>query len=285
MAIRKAVIPAAGLGTRMLPASKVVPKVLITLVDRPVIQYAVEELAAAGIDQVCIVISKGQEAVIDHFHPAPAIEEALEARGKQELLRDLQSVSRIANVTSVYQDEPLGLGHAVLCAEDWVGEEPFVVALPDEVYDPATACVKDLIAGFEDSSKSSIAVTRVPMTDISLYGAVEVTGGEPFFRATAVVEKPLQQEAKSDLASVGRYALHPEIFEVLQNLPAGQGGEIQLADALHTLAERDRLGAFRYDGRRWDVGNKRGLLEATIAIAANRADMAEAVRDQLSSLN
>ncbi len=285
MTIRKAVIPAAGLGTRMLPASKVVPKVLVTLVDRPIIQYAVEELAAAGIDQVCIVISKGQEAVIDHFHAAPALEEHLHDRGKLDLLRDLQTVANFADVTSVYQDEPLGLGHAVLCARDWVEGEPFVVALPDEVCDPEGACVANLISSLQESSKSSIAVTQVPMKEISLYGAVEVKGDGPWFDATALVEKPSESEARSDLASIGRYALHPEIFDLLENLPPGHGGEIQLPDALTTLAERDRLKAFRYDGRRWDVGNTRGYIEATIALASERADLADAVREQLSSLN
>ncbi|MGH7426705.1 MAG: UTP--glucose-1-phosphate uridylyltransferase, partial [Candidatus Methylomirabilales bacterium] len=262
MPVRTAVIPAAGLGTRFLPASKAVPKVLLPIVDRPLIQYGVEELARAGISNICIVTSRGQSAVADHFSPAPDLEAVLASTGKVALLEEILQLHRLAEIYYVHQHEPLGLGHAVSVARDHVGDEPFAVLLPDELFDPRDNFLAEMLQTYDESGLSTIAVCEVPKEKIRLYGAIDPTDpNEEPLRVRSVIEKPDPAKAPSNLASIGRYVLAPDVFEVLAKLEPGAGGEIQLADALDVLARSGKLLARRYAGRRWDVGSKPGYLE------------------------
>jgi UTP--glucose-1-phosphate uridylyltransferase len=282
MPVRKAVIPAAGLGTRFLPASKAVPKVLLPVVDKPAVQYAVEEAVRAGITNICIVTSPGGDAVAEYFSPAPVLEKALEASGKWELLEEVRSLTQLADIDYVTQDEPLGLGHAVLVARDYVGDEPFAVALPDEIFDPAGSVLADMVGAFERYSASVIAVAEVPDREISLYGSIDPEPvSEDVMRVRLVVEKPSPSEAPSNLAVVGRYVLDPEAFEALAGLAPAEDGEIQLTEGLSALAQRGRLFAQLYRGRRWDVGNREGYLRAVVTLAAERADLGPLFRQFL----
>lgn len=284
MPVRKGVIPAAGLGTRFLPVSKAVPKVLLPVVDRPVIQYAVEEMARAGIDQICIVMSHGQGAIADHFSPALELESVLERDGKSDLLALVRAPEELADLFFVLQHRPLGLGHAVWCAREFVGNEPFVVLLPDELFDPANNVLGQMVAIHEEKEASVIAALEVPHQQISRYGAIdpEDPDADPV-RIRRLVEKPPVDEAPSDLAIVGRYLLEPEIIDLLAKQKPGAIGEIQLTDALDVLAGEGRLWAKRYEGRRWDVGNQQGFLRANIDLAAEREDFAESFAGLLGS--
>ena len=275
MAIRKGVIPVAGFGTRFLPVSKAVPKVLLPVLDRPVIQYAVEEMARAGIDQVCIVMSRGQGAIADHFSPSPELEALLEAAGKIELLRALRAPEELAELFYVTQHRALGLGHAVLCAADFVGDEPFAVILPDELFDPQDNFLGEMIEIFDEMEASVIAGLEVPLEHISRYGAIDPEDPEADpGRIRSLVEKPPVHEAPSNLAVVGRYLLDPRIFDVLAKVEPGAVGEIQLTDALDVLARQGHLWGKRYEGRRWDVGNQQGFLRANFDLAAEHPDFA-----------
>lgn len=279
MIVRKAVIPAAGLGTRFLPASKAVPKNLIPIVDRPIIQYAVEELARAGITNVCIVTSHGTEALADHFTADPELEAALAAAGKDDLLQEMRALQDLADLYYVYQHAPLGLGHAVGVARDHIGDEPFVVLLPDELLDPRRNFLGELIETFEETASSVVAVYEVPGDEIQFYGAVEAADpSEDLMRVRSVIEKPDPRSAPSNLALCGRYVLVPETFEILAKLEPGTSGEVQLADALDVLAGRDRLMALKYRGRRWDVGKKDEYLEAVVALAAEHPELGRTFR-------
>lgn len=274
MSVTKAVIPAAGFGTRSLPATKVVPKELIPIVDKPVIQYAVEELVRAGITEICIVISEGKQIVMDHFSAHPKLEAALARPGKELLLEQIRQLNKLANITSVLQPQALGLGHAVSMARDVIGEAPFVVVLPDEMLDPNRNFVGDMVAAFESGYSNVVAVHEVPHQDIGFYGSIDPEDPfAPIMKVRAVVEKAPPDEAPSDLALTGRYVLSPDVFEILANLPAGAGGEIQLADALGVLAKQGQLNAMKYQGRRWDVGTKSGFLEATVTLAAEHPEV------------
>ena len=280
MPIRKGVIPAAGLGTRFLPASKAVPKVLLPIVDRPVIQYAVEEMARAGITQICIVLSHGQGAISDHFAPAPELEAVLEKAGKTELLEEVRRTETLADIFYVQQHRPLGLGHAVLCAADFIDDEPFAVLLPDELFDPKDNFLGEMVETFEVEGASVVAGLEVPHEEICRYGAMEIEDleAEPL-RILSLVEKPPLDEAPSDIAIVGRYVLEPGVLALLAKLPPGALGEIQLTDALDILAREGRLLGKLYRGRRWDAGNKQGFLRANFDLAAERPDLAATVAD------
>src|SRR5438270_2257067 len=280
MPIRKGVIPAAGLGTRFLPASKAVPKVLLPIVDRPVIQYAVEEMARAGITQICIVLSHGQGAIADHFAPAPELEAVLEKSGKTELLEEVRRTETLADIFYVQQHRPLGLGHAVLCAADFIDDEPFAVLLPDELFDPKDNFLAEMVETFETKGASVVAGLEVPHEEISRYGAmaIEDLEAEPL-RILSLVEKPPLDEAPSDIAIVGRYVLEASVLALLAKLPPGALGEIQLTDALDILAREGRLLGRLYRGRRWDAGNKQGFLRANFDLAAERPDLAATVAD------
>ncbi|MDQ4148398.1 MAG: UTP--glucose-1-phosphate uridylyltransferase [Actinomycetota bacterium] len=285
MPVRRAVIPAAGLGTRFLPASKSVPKELVAVVDRPIIQYAVEELGRAGITNICIVSSPGKEALANHFSSNSKLEAALEAGGKHALLKEMKALEEMADIYTVMQNQPLGLGHAVWVAREHIEGEPFAVLLPDEIMDPSENLVGEMVATFDERNVSVVAVAEVSKEEIGSYGSID---SDDLSRDTIVVsslvEKPDPDEAPSNLAVIGRYVLEPEVFDVLAKLEPGSGGEIQLTDALAVLARRGGLVAKRYRGRRWDAGTKRGYLEATVALGVEHPELGPPFRRYLQTV-
>jgi len=282
MKVRKAVILAAGFGTRMLPASKVIPKEILPVVDTPAIQLVVEEIVHSGIRDIIMVISRGKTAVLNHFQPVPELERALEEHGKQELLDLVRATSDLADITSVEQAAPLGIGHAVLQARDLVGDEPFAVLLPDDIFDADPPCLRQLldVAAAEDGPV--VALMRVAKAEVSKYGIVEARPlGERRFHLTGMVEKPRLEQAPSDLAIVGRYILPPEIFSILAQAKPGTGGEIQLTDALLVLSKQRRLYGYEFEGVRYDLGDRLGLITAQIGFGLKRPDLADRLRAYL----
>ncbi|MGQ0680052.1 MAG: UTP--glucose-1-phosphate uridylyltransferase [Actinomycetota bacterium] len=285
MPVRTAIIPAAGLGTRFLPASKAVPKEMVTVVDRPIIQYGVEEAARAGICRVCIVTSQGKEALLSHFSPNPKLDSALSSSGRFDLLDRMQNLNSIAEVCSAVQDQPVGLGHAVWSARREVDGEPFVVLLPDELIDPGQDLLGTMAAAADQLGASVIAVAEVPNASIGSYGAIDPGAAyNTTLAVRGVVEKPEPHRAPSNLAIIGRYVLTPDVMEILEQLTPGAGGEIQLTDALAVLAGQGRLHAFIYRGRRWDAGTVRGYLEATVALALEHPEFGEQFKNYLETL-
>jgi UTP--glucose-1-phosphate uridylyltransferase len=284
--IRKAVFPAAGLGTRFLPATKAQPKEMLPLVDKPIIQYVIEEAIASGITSIIIVTGRGKNAIEDHFDVSYELERLLEARGKTELLAQVRSISKV-NASYVRQGESLGLGHAVLMAKDLVGDEPFAVMLGDDIIDSPVPCMKQMIEVFERHGGPVIAVQQVPRDDISAYGVidgVQEPGSDRVYRLRDMVEKPKKEEAPSDLAIIGRYILTPDIFEALESTPRDAGGEIQLTNGLRRLREKRDLFGYRFEGTRHDAGNKLGFLKATVEFALKRPDLGGPFREYLKSL-
>jgi UTP--glucose-1-phosphate uridylyltransferase len=266
--VRKAVFPVAGLGTRFLPATKAMPKEMLPVVDKPLIQYAVEEAAAAGIEQMIFVTGRSKRAIEDHFDRAPELEQLLIESGKQDLYDMLMSATP-RNVSFVYirQSEPLGLGHAVLCARNVVGDEPFAVILADDLIDAAPGATAQLVDTFSRTGHSVLAVQNVPLEDTSKYGIVATERLNPLEeRVTGMVEKPRPEDAPSTLAVVGRYVLRPEIFAELEHTPRGRGGEIQLTDAIAKRVAHGQVIARRFKGTRYDCGTKAGFLEANLAL-------------------
>jgi UTP--glucose-1-phosphate uridylyltransferase len=279
--VTKAVIPAAGLGTRILPASKTIPKEMLTLVDRPMIQYVVEEAAGAGITDVIIVTSPGKSALEDYFRPAPELEAALEAKAKTELLAAVRATTEIANVTYATQKEPLGLGHAVLSAREQIGDEPFAVLLPDELFG-GSSLLRSLINTYERFDASVIAVMEMPEDEISNYGVVDPEWmDDSVVRMKGFVEKPPAEEAKSNLGSIGRYVLTPDVFDALARTKPGTGGEIQLTDGIAALGGY----AFVHRGRRQDAGRPLGYLRAIVELALQREDLGKEFGEFLSGLD
>ncbi len=274
MRVRKAVIPAAGLGTRFLPATKAIPKEMLPIVDVPTIQLVVEEALAAGIEEIVLVNGRGKSAIEDHFDIAYELEDTLRKRGKRELADDMARISAMARLVSVRQKEPLGLGHAVLCARDAVGDEPFAVLLGDDLYVAKQPATGQLIDVFRDTGRGAIAVMEVAPGQEHLYGVV---AGEPAgpgrLRVTHMVEKPAPGTAPTRLAVVGRYVLPPSIWAILAETKPGKSGEIQLTDALHILAQRDGLIAATLDGERHDAGDRLGYLRANLAYALERPEL------------
>lgn len=278
MRVRKAVLPAAGFGTRFLPASKAVPKEMMPLVDRPIIQYAVEEAAASGIEQIIIVIATGRSSIEDHFDSNASLERWLEDRGDIEMLRTIRRISEFGTVAFVHQREQLGLGHAVLMAKDLVGEEPFAVLLSDDVMvNPTGAPVtKQLIDAHLSHRGSVIAVQRVPREDVSRYGIVEPIHEEGrLVEIRDLVEKPSVDDAPSDLAVLGRYVLTPKIFDVLEQTNRGAGGEIQLTDAIRALSREQPVFGYQFEGQRHDAGTRMGWLKANVALTLESEDADE----------
>jgi UTP--glucose-1-phosphate uridylyltransferase len=276
--VRKAVLPAAGFGTRFLPASKAIPKEMMPLVDRPIIQYAVEEAVAAGIEQIIIVIASGRSAIEDHFDSNPTLERWLEDRGDIEMLRAVRRISEIGTIAFVHQKEQLGLGHAVLMAKELVGEEPFAVLLSDDVMlnRGGKGVTAQLIETYQAHRGSVIALQRVPRGDVSRYGIVAPRHQEgPLVEIEDLVEKPSPDDAPSDLAVLGRYVLTPKIFDVLESTPRGAGGEIQLTDAITTLSHEQPVFGFQFEGIRHDAGTRLGWLKATVALALESDDADE----------
>ena len=283
--IRKAVFPAAGLGTRFLPATKAQPKEMLPLVDKPIIQYGVEEAVASGIDNIVIVTGRGKYAIEDHFDVSVELESFLEAKGKTEQLEEIRKITELFKVAYVRQGEPLGLGHAVLVAEPLVGNEPFAVVLADDVIDAKPPALRQMMDVFEAQGGPVLCVERVPMDDISSYGVIagdEIAPG--VFRITDLVEKPPRAEAPSDLAIIGRYILTPDIFPELESIGNDRTGEIQLTNGLRSLLRKRPLFACQVDGVRHDTGNKLGYLKAMVYFALQRPEIAGPFRDYLTSL-
>jgi UTP--glucose-1-phosphate uridylyltransferase len=279
--IRKAVIPAAGLGTRFLPATKAVPKELLPIVDTPTIQYIVAEAVAAGVRDVVLVCARGKDSIVDHFDIAPELEAHLERTGKTDLRRQMREIAQMANVITVRQQEPLGLGHAVLCARDVVGDEPFVVMLGDDVIDAAVPGAKQLADCFDRHGLGTVALMEVAPEETSLYG---IAAGSPVddrtVRIDRIVEKP-RANPPSNLAVIGRYVLPPRIFGILEQVAPGVGGEIQLTDGLAVLAREEGLLGYRFEGDRYDAGDRFGYLKANVAFALKRPELAGSLREFL----
>ncbi|HEY7451561.1 MAG TPA: UTP--glucose-1-phosphate uridylyltransferase GalU [Candidatus Limnocylindria bacterium] len=285
--VRKAVIPAAGYGTRFLPATKAIPKEILPLVDRPVIQYAVEEAVASGIEQIIIVVGSGTSVIEEHFDSHPALERWLEDRGDIELLRAVRRQSEIAAIAYVRQNEPLGLGHAVLMAKELVGDEPFAVLLPDDVMvNPGGAPVTaQLIEAHAAHRGSVIAITKIPPAESVRYGIVRTTRGEGrLWELADVIEKPAPEEAPSDLAVLGRYVLSPRIFGMLEHTPRGAGDEIQLTDAIKALIADNPVYGYEFTGHRHDAGTRLGWLKANVTLSLE-SDLADDFRAYLRSLD
>jgi UTP--glucose-1-phosphate uridylyltransferase len=287
--VRKAVFPAAGLGTRFLPATKAQPKEMLPLVDKPIIQYGVEEAVAAGCDQIIIVTGRGKQAIEDHFDVSYELEKMLEERGKTELLQIVRQISDLIHIAYVRQKEALGLGHAVLTARELVGDEPFAVLLADDVIDSEVPCLKQLMEVFNQTQCSVLATQVVDGPGISAYGVLDaklVPGSNgKLYEVSSLVEKPRPEEAPSNLAVIGRYILTPAVFETLADLRAGAGGELQLTDGLRALLKREKIYGYVFDGKRHDTGDKLGFLKATVEFALKRADLGEPMRKYLKTLN
>ncbi|HVP42316.1 MAG TPA: UTP--glucose-1-phosphate uridylyltransferase GalU [Terriglobales bacterium] len=289
MKVRKAVFPAAGLGTRFLPATKAQPKEMLPLVDKPIIQYGVEEALAAGCDQIIIVTGRGKRAIEDHFDVSYELEKMLEEKGKTELLTVVRQISDMIHVAYVRQKEALGLGHAVLMARELVGDEPFAVLLADDVIDAPTPCLKQMMEVFNQTQSSVIATQVVEGPAISLYGVIDPKDsgsrfGENVVEIKNVVEKPKMKDAPSKLAVIGRYILTPRIFEMLERTPLGAGGELQLTDGMRLLLQQEKMYGFRFQGKRHDTGDKLGFLKATVEFALQRTDLGEDFRAYLKTL-
>ena len=285
--VRKAVFPAAGLGTRFLPATKAIPKEMLSLVDKPIIQYGVEEALAAGIEEIIIVTARGKGAIEDHFDTSFELEANLEKKGKTELLELARSIASMAQLTYVRQREARGLGHAVLMAKDLVGDEPFAVLLPDDVIDAEVPCLKQMIEAYDDVQSSIIASLVVEGAGISAYGVLaghEVVGKPQLFDVAGMVEKPKFDQAPSKNAIIGRYILTPTIFEALEKTEPGAGGEIQLTDGIKTLIGPEKVYGFNFKGIRYDAGDKSGMLQATVEFALKNEELGPKFRQYLKSL-
>jgi UTP--glucose-1-phosphate uridylyltransferase len=287
MKVRKAVFPAAGLGTRFLPATKAQPKEMLPIVDKPIIQYGVEEALAAGCDQIIIITGRGKSAIEDHFDVSYELEKMLEERKKTDLLTIVRQISDMIHVAYVRQKEALGLGHAVLMARELVGNEPFAVLLADDVIDANPPCLKQMIDQFNSTQASIVATQQVDGPAISSYGVLDaspVPGNDRLYEVRNMVEKPKREEAPSNLAIVGRYVLTPRIFDVLDRTPLGTGGELQLTDGLRLLLKEEKIFGYRYEGKRHDAGDKLGFLKATVEFALKRPELNPEFHDYLKNL-
>jgi len=285
MKLRKAVIPVAGLGTRFLPATKTVPKELLPIVDIPSIQYVVQEAVDAGIEEIIFVTGRGKDGIEDHFDEAPELQQLLIERGNHEMATTLRKIAEMTEVVSVRQKKPLGLGHAVLCARDLVGDEPFAVMLADDLIDADVPGIRQLVNIFNETSESVIALMEVPQADVHHYGVIKGRKiKERLYQVEATVEKPLAKDAPSRMAIIGRYVLRPEIFKILQNLSPGRGGEIQLTDGLAQLVREREIFGCEFVGDRYDIGDKFGFVRATVAYALKRPDLRDKVLELLKTI-
>lgn len=284
--VRKAVFPAAGLGTRFLPATKASPKEMLPLVDKPIIQYGVEEALAAGCDHIIIVTTRGKAVMEDHFDISVELELSLEKRGRTDLLELAKKVGRMADISYVRQRETLGLGHAVLQAKDLVGDEPFAVILPDDVLDCEVPCTKQLIDAFHAAGGSVIGTEVVEGPTISAYGVLDcvpVAGKPRLMQVRGMVEKPKFEDAPSNNAIIGRYILTPRVFEMLEKITPGAGGELQLTDGIKALMQHEKVYGYNFEGKRHDAGDKLGFLKATVEFALQREDLGPKFREYLRS--
>jgi UTP--glucose-1-phosphate uridylyltransferase len=286
--VRKAIIPAAGLGTRFLPATKAQPKEMLPIVDKPTIQFIIEEAVASGIEDIIIVSGRGKRAIEDHFDKSYELEETLAKKGKFDQLEEIQEISKLANIHYIRQKEPLGLGHAIGCAKRFIGNEPFAVLLGDDiVYSPEKPCIKQLIEVYERFNSSVLGVQQVPMEDVSKYGVISKKNGEieeHCFHIDSLVEKPKLEDAPSNHAIMGRYILRPEIFEILETQAPGAGGEIQLTDAIKELNDKQMVVAYEFSGVRHDVGDKFGFIKAQLDFALERENLREQTLNYMEQL-
>lgn len=274
LSIRKAIIPAAGLGTRFLPATKAQPKEMLPIVDKPTLQHIIEEAVESGIEEILIITGRNKKSIEDHFDKSVELELELEAKGKFDLLKEVRMISNMVNIHYIRQKEPKGLGHAIYCAKSFIGNEPFAVLLGDDIVHSDKPCLKQLIDVYEYYNSSVLGVQQVEIKDVHKYGIVDGQKVEPTVsRVNQLVEKPLTEEAPSNIAILGRYIITPEIFNILESTPPGANGEIQLTDALNQLSRSEAIYAYEFSGRRYDVGDKLGFLEATVEYALRRDEL------------
>lgn len=277
MKVRKAIIPAAGLGTRFLPATKAQPKEMLPIVDKPTIQYIIEEAVASGIEEILIITGRNKKSIEDHFDRSVELEMELEKAGKEEMLEMIKKISDMADIHYIRQKEPRGLGHAIYCAKSFVGDEPFAVMLGDDVVDSKVPCLKQLMDCFNEYQTTILGVQEVNANDVNKYGIVDgIYIEDRVYKVKELVEKPSLEEAPSNVAILGRYIITPQIFEILENTKPGKGNEIQLTDALQTLISNEAMYAYIFEGKRYDVGDKLGFLEATVEFALKK----EGLRDK-----
>ena len=285
MRVKKAIIPAAGLGTRFLPATKSQPKEMLPIVDKPTIQYIIEEAVASGIEEILIITGRNKRAIEDHFDKSIELELQLEQTGKDEVLKMVRDISNMVNIYYIRQKEPKGLGHAINCAKTFVGNEPFAVMLGDDVVDSEVPCLKQIMECYDEHQTSIVGVQKVPFNQVSKYGIVNGTHiSDRVYKVSDVIEKPKESEAPSNIAILGRYIITPRIFDILENTKPGNGGEIQLTDALKTLISEEDMYAYNFEGRRYDVGDKEGFLEATVEYALKRDDLKETFMNYLLTI-
>ena len=284
MKVRKAIIPAAGLGTRFLPATKAQPKEMLPIVDKPTIQYIIEEAVASGIEEILIITGRNKKSIEDHFDKSVELEMELEKAGKQEMLDLVRGISDMVDIHYIRQKEPRGLGHAIHCAKSFVGNEPFAVMLGDDVVESEVPCFKQLIDCFNEYKTTILGVQTVAPENVDKYGIVDgIHIEDRVYKVKRLVEKPAIEEAPSNVAILGRYIITPQIFEILENTKPGKGNEIQLTDALETLIKNEAMYAYDFEGRRYDVGDKLGFLQATVEFALKREELREGFIEYLNT--
>ena len=284
MKVRKAIIPAAGLGTRFLPATKAQPKEMLPIVDKPTIQYIIEEAVASGIEEILIITGRNKKSIEDHFDKAVELEMELEKAGKQEMLEMVRGISDMVDIHYIRQKEPRGLGHAIHCAKSFVGNEPFAVMLGDDVVESEVPCLKQLINCFNEYKTTILGVQTVEPENVNKYGIVDgIHIEDRVYKVKRLVEKPTVEEAPSNVAILGRYIITPQIFEILENTKPGKGNEIQLTDALETLIKHEAMYAYDFEGRRYDVGDKLGFLQATVEFGLKREELRESFIEYLNT--
>ena len=284
MRIRKAVIPAAGFGTRFLPATKSQPKEMLSIVDKPLIQYSVEEAVQSGIEKIAIVTSRGKSSIEDYFDRSPELEQFLEEKGKSDFLEEVRRISSLAEFCYIRQKNALGLGHAILMGESYVGQEPFAVLLPDDIFDCHTPCIKQLIDVYSEFKASVIVLGRVDEEGTKKYGIVKPKQiSERVFQVEDMIEKPGPEKAFSDLGIIGRYVFHPDIFEAIKKTAADKSGEIQITDAIKILLETKPVYGYLFEGKRYDCGDKLGFIEASLSLALERTEFSQKLREYLKS--
>ena len=283
--VKKAVIPAAGLGTRFLPATKAQPKEMLPIVDKPTLQYIIEEAVASGIEEILIITGRNKKSIEDHFDKSVELELELEQKGKKELLDIVQGISNMINIHYIRQKEPKGLGDAIYCARHFIGDEPFAIMLGDDIVDNDVPCLKQLMDAYEEYRTTILGVQKVDIKDTNKYGIISAKHIEDrVYKVKDLVEKPEQGKAPSNIAILGRYIITPEIFDILEDLPAGKGGEVQLTDALKLLSKKEAMYAYNFEGRRYDVGDKLGFLEATVDFALKRPELKDEFIDYLKKV-
>ena len=282
MKVSKAIIPAAGLGTRFLPATKAQPKEMLPVVDKPTLQYIIEEAIESGIEEILIITGRNKSSIENHFDRSVELELELEKSGKTELLKEVREISDMVNIHYIRQKEPKGLGHAIYCAKSFIGKEPFAVLLGDDIVYNEKPCLRQMIEAYDEYKTTILGVQEVAAEDVNKYGIVDARYIEDkIYKVKGLVEKPSREEAPSNIAILGRYIINPAIFEILEHTKPGKGGEIQLTDGLKELAQKEAMYAYVFEGRRYDVGDKQGFLEATVEYALRREDLREEFLDYL----